>query len=160
KGPYSSWSEIIDRDYQAHFSTVKNELSMKQLNDLELIKNRFEMYFRNVEATCFLDDLTIKNVIILNGELQGIIDFDWVCYGDPLYMIGLTQTAIISDIGEEPLQYIEEICMEWGINPFQSEVIDFYSIIHAFQFLEFQKERVPRERLLSFIVEKVDRLKG
>ena len=54
-----------------------------------------------MEPICFLDDLTIKNVIVAEGKLQGIVDFDWVCYGDPLYMIALTQTAVVSDIGEQ-----------------------------------------------------------
>jgi len=38
-----------------------------------------------VPAICFLDDLTTKNVIVQDGVLQGVVDFDHVCYGDPLF---------------------------------------------------------------------------
>ena len=43
------------------------------------------------------------------GELQGMVDFDVVCYGDPLYMVGLTATAIVIDVGTRELFYVEEL---------------------------------------------------
>jgi hypothetical protein len=47
-------------------------------------------YLDQVRPTCFLDDLTTKNVIVAEGVLRGVVDFDVVCYGDPLFQVGLT----------------------------------------------------------------------
>jgi aminoglycoside phosphotransferase (APT) family kinase protein len=162
KGPFSSWMEIIDRDFHTHISSVENEIYSNQIKDVELLKNRFNDYFNQVEPICFLDDITIKNVIVLDGKLQGIIDLDWVCYGDPLYMIGLTQTAIISDIGEASNQYIEELCNQWEVTPFQRKIINFYSLLHAFRFIEFHNKNNDhrlKDRLISFISKTIESLK-
>ncbi len=75
------------------------------------------------------------------GELQGIIDFDWVCYGDPLYMIALTEIAIVSDIHtKEALFYIEELCRLSEVDERKRAVIDLYSLIHALEFLAFHRK--------------------
>lgn len=162
KGPFSSWMEIIDRDFHTHISSVKNVISSNQIKDAELLKNGFSDYFNQVEPICFLDDLTIKNVMVLNGTFQGIIDLDWVCYGDPLYMIGLTQTAIISDISKTCHQYIEELCNQWEVTPFQRKIIDFYSMLHAFRFIVFHNKNNDhrlKDRLISFISKTIESLK-
>lgn len=116
-------------------------------------------YFDQVEPICFLDDLTIKNVIVSEGKLQGIVDFDWVCYGDPLYMIALTQTAVVSDIGDQGMAYLEALCRQWGVDQEQRALIDFYSVIHALQFIGFhQREQndACKQRMLSFILDKIN----
>ncbi|GAB6926152.1 hypothetical protein JCM10914A_01350 [Paenibacillus sp. JCM 10914] len=82
------------------------------MNRLHQKYQDYEQCFRQVQPICFLDDITIKNVMIHAGELQGIIDLDWVCYGDPFYMLALTQTAIVSDIGIAGMPYIEALCSE------------------------------------------------
>lgn len=102
--------------------------------------------------------MTIKNVIVRDGELQGIVDFDWVCYGDPLYMIGLTQTAVVSDIGPDGMPYIDELRTQWGADADQRAVIDFYSMVHALQFIGFHKKNgsdTERCRLRSFLIDKI-----
>jgi aminoglycoside phosphotransferase (APT) family kinase protein len=54
------------------------------------VRASLETYFSSVQPTYFLDDLTSKNVIVQDGELRGLVDFDVVCYDDPLYWLALT----------------------------------------------------------------------
>ncbi|OOC62487.1 phosphotransferase family protein [Paenibacillus ihbetae] len=160
-GPYASWSEIIERDYNRHLPHILDDIDQELIGRLASIKEHYEPYFKRVRPICFLDDVTIKNVIVRNGELQGIVDFDWVCYGDPLYMIGLTQTAVVSDIGPAGMPYIEELCTQWGADAEQRAVIDFYSMVHALQFIGFHKKNgsdTERRRLRSFLIDKIVRM--
>lgn len=54
----------------------------------------FEGYFSRVYPLPFLDDTTTRNVIVDAGRFTGIVDVDSVCYGDPLYVVGLTAMAL------------------------------------------------------------------
>jgi aminoglycoside phosphotransferase (APT) family kinase protein len=105
-----------------------------------------------VPATCFLDDLTTKNVIVQDGVLQGVVDFDHVCYGDPLFWIALTSTAIVSDVGEAYLTYTEELCESWGVDPLSAGALALYTAVHCHRFLANRSEEGPvwLERMLTY----------
>ena len=92
-------------------------------------------YFDSVEATCFLDDLTVKNVIVQDGEFQGIVDLDEVCYGDPLYWLSLAEVTPILDVGSHGTFYGEELRRLWEMNERSSAACDLYNVIQAWFFL-------------------------
>lgn len=96
---------------------------------------RHESYFRQVPPTCFLDDITVKNVIIQDGALQGLVDFDVVCYGDSLYWLGLTATVVVCDVGLRELFYVDELCRLFGVTPAQRPVFALYAAGITHQFL-------------------------
>ena len=52
-----------------------------------------------------------------------------------LWMIGLTKTAVLSDIGIEALFYVEELCRVWGLTDEQRTIVNFYAAIHALNFI-------------------------
>lgn len=89
-----------------------------------------------MRPVCFLDDITVKNVIVQNGELQVLIDFDCVCYGDPLYWLALTAVGVVSDVGARGQFYIEELKRLWGLTPQQEQVLAFYCALMAQDFVQ------------------------
>jgi aminoglycoside phosphotransferase (APT) family kinase protein len=137
QGEFKKWKDIIYRDLHNGLPNIQNEVSTAEVERTVQELDRLAPYFDNIRPVCFLDDVTTKNVIMLNGELQGIVDLDCVCYGDPLYMISLTQTAIIADIHESDLFYIEELCRIWGLTEEQRKIVDYYSLIFAMNFLGY-----------------------
>jgi aminoglycoside phosphotransferase (APT) family kinase protein len=144
--PFHSWLDVITEHTGKHLHHLQPEFSERDLAVILQGIERIKPYLLQVPPQCFLDDMTIKNVIVQAGELQGIIDFDWVCYGDSLYWIGLTQTAILCDIGpeSEAMFYVEELCRLSGTDAKQRRLIDFYSVLHGLQFLGFLKnEKTP-----------------
>ncbi|MDF2958647.1 MAG: aminoglycoside phosphotransferase [Paenibacillus sp.] len=160
RGPYSNWLEIIVRDIENHVHHLRHDFSESDIQRIYQMLELHKPYLLQIKANCFLDDITIKNVIVHKGELQGIIDFDWVCYGDSLYMISLTQTGIISDIGQTgALFYIEELCRLGGVDGQQRKVIDFYSLVHSLQFLGFlrkENQHEPAARIIDFIRKSIE----
>ena len=91
-----------------------------------LIRAR-EDEWRRASPTCFLDDVTIKNVLVWDGELQGLVDFDFVCYGDPRFWLGLTATVVVCDVGVERLFYVDELCRFLGWTGDDRRVVALYA---------------------------------
>lgn len=111
-GPYTSWVNLVGLEDKP-------------------VPARFEAYLRQVPPICFLDDITVKNVIVQNGELQGLIDFDGVCYGDPLYWLALTEVGVVSDVGLPGQFYVEELKRLWTLTPEQERMLAFYCALMA-----------------------------
>ena len=135
RAPFASWQQLVQVGLDKHTSGGQNDELGKWERRAWGLAQSLEPYFRQVVPTCFLDDITTKNVIVQDGELQGMVDFDVVCYGDPLYMVGLTATAIISDVGPRELFYVEELCRCWGLTDQQRRVAAFYAASFALDFV-------------------------
>ena len=120
-GPYASWWELVCSEDESEDEAVQ--------------ASRFETYLRQVRPVCFLDDITVKNVIVQNRKLQGLIDFDCVCYGDPLYWLALTAVGIVSDAGLAGQFYGDELKRLWGLTPQQEQVLAFYCALMARNFV-------------------------
>jgi aminoglycoside phosphotransferase (APT) family kinase protein len=116
--------------------------------------DRCAPYLRAISPTCFLDDVTTKNVIVQDGELRGLIDFDVVCYGDPLLQVGLTATAVIADIGPGAYFYVEELCRHWPLTEEQQRAVWLYAANFGLEFLQrMQADEPPEwtERMLDSV---------
>lgn len=103
---FLTWGEFIE-DF-LNFELADEPMATWQRTTVASLP-RYSAYFNSVPATCFLDDLTTKNVIIEDGELQGIVDFDCVCYGDPLWHLALATVAVVCDIGADGQFYVDEL---------------------------------------------------
>ena len=133
-GPLKSWSATFGEaqsPVEANDGTSLGNLRAR----LCRLRSRVEAYFDSVQATPFLDDLTTKNVLVHHGKLSGIIDVDFVCYGDPLLTVGATLSAIISDIPEGNEFYAAELIRCWNPSAAQERAIWFYAALWAIGFL-------------------------
>ena len=163
QGTFSSWIELLQFEMSNSTNDTYDGILSRWKKRLAPILIRFEPYLAQIQPICFLDDVTTKNVIVLNGELQGLVDFDCVCYGDPLWMIGLTKTAVLSDIGIEALFYVEELCRLWKLADEQYNIVNFYAALHALNFIgrlaiEENSERV--ERMTNIVEQWITSLEG
>jgi len=134
RGPFTSWQQRVQAEFDKHTSGVQGAEWGRWERRVRGLARSLDPYLRQVAPTCFLDDVTTKNVIVQDGELQGLVDFDVVCYGDPLYMAGLTATAIVSDVGTRELFCVEELCRCRGLTDRQRRVIAFYAASFALDF--------------------------
>ena len=118
-GPFASLWDLLHEGEAATAGVMEPRLTV-------LIRAR-EEYFRQTPPTCFLDDMTIKNVIVLDGELQGLVDFDFVCYGDPLFWLGLTATVVACDLGPHERFYADELCRLMELAGEQRRLVCLYA---------------------------------
>ena len=143
--PFTSWWELIrPGDNNQTAETANDVVNLWQARVQAQMRN-FEVYFRAVPPTCFLDDITVKNVIVQNGELEGLIDFDCVCYGDPLYWLALTATGVVSDVGAPGLFYVQELKRFWELTPEQEQIFALYAAAISLDFLRsFSEAETPQ----------------
>ena len=122
----ATWTEIFGP--VDHSEIPPNASPIDQLRGrLRKLRQSVEPYFLTVKPICFLDDLTLKNVLMENGELTGIIDLDFVCYGDPLMAVGTTLALIAAEVGEAGRFYGQELMRCWAPSPVQMRAIRFYT---------------------------------
>jgi aminoglycoside phosphotransferase (APT) family kinase protein len=133
KGPQAKWWDVLFHD-QAENPPDSQPLRRWHARIYEIVR-RHENYLRAAAPTCFLDDITVKNVMIENGMLAGLVDFDCVCYGDPLWWIGLTASGVVSDVGSDELFYVDEICRFYGLSEEQRRIVPLYAALHASTFI-------------------------
>lgn len=135
--PYRSWIELIYDDLEKSKEKI-NKAKIADDTIVDIVKKKlapYDSYFSGVRSIPFLDDTTVKNVLIDNGSLAGIVDVDCICYGDPLFTPALTKMGILSDTPKENTDYINYWCDELQLSPFQRTIIDVYTTIFCVGFI-------------------------
>ncbi|MFE3187742.1 phosphotransferase family protein [Nocardia sp. NPDC059240] len=93
-------------------------------------------YLTEVRPTCFLDDLTTKNVMVRDGELCGVVDFDCVAFGDPLFHLGLTAAAVTVDTPPHCRFYVDELLrFSDATTGLRRRIVDLYEAVFLVAFL-------------------------
>lgn len=96
---FKSWHDFLS--HRLHlFKKIIGEGGIFDVNQVEkaisISDNMIEI-FHGILATPFLWDASERNVIVYNGKISGIVDVDEVCFGDPLFVLGLTYVALEND---------------------------------------------------------------
>lgn len=129
---HRSWAEVI-RDDCAGKHKTSSERRLAALTEAAFAG--LGDYLEKVPPTCFLDDLTTKNVLVSDGRLQGFIDFDCVCYGDPAYHIALTAVATVADVSPQALDYARAMLDHANADDAQRAAAAAYAAGIALRFL-------------------------
>lgn len=118
---------------------------------LRLARKSIEPYFTTIRPVCFLDDLTIKNVLAENGELTGLIDVDFVCFGDPLMSVGTSLALLAVEVGDAGQFYGEELvrCSNPTID--QKRAIDFYAALWTIGIVSAAESAGEAERVRQLL---------
>lgn len=95
--------------------------------------SKYEGCFSQVKPKCFLDDTTTRNVIVHDGKLSGIVDVDFVCFGDNLFPIALTRMSLLNAGCD--LDYIEFWCDAADLTDEQRGVLQFYTALFCVDFM-------------------------
>jgi aminoglycoside phosphotransferase (APT) family kinase protein len=134
-GPYPSWPAVIERDVRRHLANAAPLLPSGLEARVRALVALFADELAAVAPAPFLDDLTTKNVLIEDGRLRGVVDFDWICYGDRRHWLGLTQTAVVTQAPPAAEFYVEELCRLCGVAPRERRLIALYSALFALDFV-------------------------
>lgn len=135
--PFGSWYDLVIAETCRNLSPEPTPEQAYWQGRVFALVARFKPYLERIRPVCFLDDLTTKNVIVERGELRGLIDFDVVCYGDPLWTLGLTGCAVASDVSLERLSYLDALSQAYDLGAEGREVVLLYASLFALTFLAF-----------------------
>ena len=117
-------------------------------------------YLDDVRPLPFLDDTTTKNVLVSESGAHGVVDVDEVCFGDRLYVLALTNMALLSV--QANLDYIQYWSDAWSLSPVERTMVKLYTAAHCTGFIgelgqRFNRDSAPldmrRKSLLEGIFE-------
>lgn len=130
-----TWFDVVLKYLERSRSRIKRTrfFDPEIVDRVEIKARNYENYFAKIEPVAFFDDITTKNVIVNEGKLSGIVDVDWMCFGDSVETIALTQMALLSN-GDD-LDYIEFWCDAMNLNAEQRRVLNLYSAASCVDFM-------------------------
>ena len=131
----SSWEESLLNDINRAEEAIINSgiFSVEYVLKLKQIMPNFKEYFSSVKPEPFLDDITTKNVLIHEGKLSGIIDLDWISFGDEVLFLGLVTMALLSMNAD--LDYADYLKDEMKLNEKQERALKFYVLMFCVIFM-------------------------
>jgi len=155
---FATWSDELHRliDRSRMRITMNTVFDAKICDEVAEIMNDLNYYFISVKPIAFLDDITTKNVLIHNGTLAGIVDIDWICHGDPLQTIGLTNMALLF-MGADT-KYIDYWLDEINADDAQRKALVFYTLLFCIDFMGEQGMKFGNDSVVEINQDKVERL--
>ena len=129
-----SWYEyIVDISDIAYNLENKSLFDYGKITQFEEIAFEYKNILEKVEVKAYLDDLTIKNVIVDRGVFSGIVDIDYLSYGDNIMPIALTKLMLMK--ADYELSYVEFLCHEKNLEPEQYRLLDLYMLRYCLEFM-------------------------
>lgn len=130
-----SWQSLLENQLErTKYRTIQTGIfDLTYYTQVEKLVFENKKYFSTIKPIAFLDDTTTKNVIIYKGALSGIVDIDYVCFGDSLFVVALTQMALFSKgYSTDYISYWTDLLQ---ITPHQRKALTLYTILHCVGFM-------------------------
>ncbi len=86
-----------------------------------------------VQPTPYLDDISTKNLLINEGKVSGIIDIDWMGFGDMLTFVAMTKVALLNM--NLDTEYIDYLLDEIHPNAAEYKAFVFYCLMFCVDFM-------------------------
>jgi aminoglycoside phosphotransferase len=152
-----TWFDVVLKYLERSRSRMKTTgfFDTEIVDRVERKARNYEDYFLKIEPIAFFDDITTKNVIVSEGKLSGIVDVDWMCFGDNIQTIALTQMALLSESCD--LDYIEFWCYAMNLNAEQRKILNLYSAMCCVDFMSEIGQTFNKAVPLAFEEKKVKR---
>ncbi|MBR6627574.1 MAG: phosphotransferase [Lachnospiraceae bacterium] len=130
-----SWKSVLDElldraDLRITQNGYFHSEKVTQLKDKMYL---LDEYFSNVKPVAYLDDISTKNLLILNGQVSGVIDIDWMGEGDNLTFIAMTYIALKNMDCET--DYVEFLLEKRGCTELEKKAFLFYSLMFCVDFM-------------------------
>jgi hypothetical protein len=145
----NSWREVVESHIERSERRIMQNgfFSVDYVNRVKRLIPFFYDYFDTIKPEPFFDDATTKNVLIDDGKLSGIIDLDWLCFGDRLYAIALTTMSLLNMHAD--LDYVEYWKELEALQERQEKALQFYVLVFCIDFMaergmKFNKEETPK----------------
>ena len=132
---FNTWEDFILSEIKRAENGIKenNIFPTEYVSKVRDLIPDFREYFSTIKPQPFLDDVSTKNVLIYKGKISGIIDLDWITFGDQLYFLSLTTMALLSMKAD--LDYIDYLKDEMNLNKKQEKVTELYVLIFCIIFM-------------------------
>jgi len=112
--------------------------------------------FLTISATPFLWDASERNVLVYEGKISGIVDVDEVCFGDPLFVLGLTYSALEND-GHDTL-YTDYWAEALQLDKKAKLRLEFYRLFYIVVFMRKHSTTTANSQKVIFNVHRLQNM--
>lgn len=93
-----TWNRVVDEMLNRAEDRIKEKryFGMDKISLTRGLREDIQEYLDQVPPTPYLDDISTKNLLIDKGKLSGIIDIDWMGFGDVLSFVAMTRVALLN----------------------------------------------------------------
>lgn len=130
-----SWIDVVYAHLERSRARILDEsiISFRTVEQVRKLIERYRRYFEQIKPIGFLDDTTTKNVIIDKGKLKGVVDIDYVCFGDITQLLGLINMALLEK--KYTTDYVGFLADELDTTREQKRMINLYTVLYGLDFL-------------------------
>jgi len=155
---YETWIDFLDSQIKrASERIAQNKIwGIDIIHSLRAKMDFLRAYLKGIQPIAFLGDITTKNVLIHDGRFSGIIDVDEICYGDPFFVIGLTNMALLAM--ENDTDYIAYWLDEMNATETERKALTFYTLLFCVDFMSEQGMRFENGKSIPINQEKINTL--
>ena len=156
--PHETWVDFLAKDLNVASDRIRTAKIFNE-NIVQIAAsflNAMESDFLKIRPRPFMPDTTVKNAMIHDGKLMGIVDVDDICYGDPLFTLSLTYTG--SEIDGLDTDYADAWAGLLNLDDNAKRRLEFYRLLHTVWFMGEQSIISANGQKLSFDTEKLKQM--
>ncbi|MBO6088845.1 MAG: phosphotransferase [Lachnospiraceae bacterium] len=130
-----NWNSFADEMLgRAHELISKNGyFDVSKVEEVSNILKEMQPYISSVKPIPYLDDISTKNLLIENGHVSGVIDIDWMGFGDKLTFVAMTKVALLNM--NLDTNYVDYLLEEMSLNSEQKRAFIFYCLLFCVDFM-------------------------
>lgn len=130
-----NWNSFADEMLgRAQELISKNRFfDISKVEEVRNIQKELQQYISSVKPIPYLDDISTKNLLIENGHVSGVIDIDWMGFGDNITFVAMTKVALLNM--NLDTKYIDYLLEEMHLNNEQSRAFIFYCLLFCVDFM-------------------------
>lgn len=143
-----TWNRVIDEMLSRAEERIKRKhyFDSNKINIIKQIRKEIQEYLDKVRPIPYLDDISTKNLLVYKGKLSGIIDIDWMGFGDMLTFVAMTKVALLNMNLDS--SYIDYLLDEIHPDMIAYKAFIFYCLIFCVDFMgergmQFLDKKIP-----------------
>lgn len=130
-----TWNCFVDKMLNRAEKRIKrkNYFDFNKIYIIKKLQQEIQEYLDKVPIAPYLDDISTKNLLIYEGNVSGIIDIDWMGFGDMLTFVALTRVSLLNM--DLDTKYIDYLLDEIRPNTIEYKAFIFYCLIYCVDFM-------------------------
>ena len=130
-----TWNCFVDKMLNRAEKRIKrkNYFDFNKIYIIKKLQQEIQEYLDKVPIAPYLDDISTRNLLIYEGNVSGIIDIDWMGFGDMLTFVALTRVSLLNM--DLDTKYIDYLLDEIRPNTIEYKAFIFYCLIYCVDFM-------------------------
>lgn len=155
---FQSWYDFLLNRLRFAIDIISKTaiFDINKISKVLAVAKEMEENFLSVRSIPFMWDTSERNVLVHDGKISGIVDVDYICFGDPLFVVALTYAAL-ELFGNDTL-YPDYWAEFLELDHQAKDRLNFYRLFYTVWFMRKQALTTINNRKIAYDIGKLDDL--